>query len=479
MAHAHYYEFIVIGDGVGGLYTALLLARAGARVAVLGQVEGFPPDEPFVSPVVRARPIQGAPSLFHYLLEGATAHEGTINLFAPRSPGFQLLGQDLRLDITPNEDGKSEFERELPELADQFQDLQEALDRFGFDLDGFFADHSLPATGFFERRGVRKDFSRVDQSIPKILSGPELAPLLRGVALSSGNVALSRALGLVDLRAVARWRDGDSTLIGGRRGLVKHLAALCTRQGAKVDLDARVQALMLRRWKAHEVIHSAGQAYGCGSVIFSRNIEQLLPLLPPETKQKRYVEEFASQARPENMVVELRCKLPSHIIPVPMRDRAILLPPRPIVDGAGPIALALETPKAQGKDAKAGDRAFCAVVAVPGAEGESYLEHIEEQLTEAIEEALPFWTDNAKPIDNNPPIRVGRAYTFTKPGIVGVEGLEPRTPLKNVWLASRQVLPGLGLEGELLTGRRVASKLHKGAVQKRNIGRIAGAIQRA
>ena len=478
MAHAHYFDIVVIGDGIGGLYAALLLSRAGARVAVLGQVEGFPADEPFVSPIVRMGQIQGAPSLFRYLLDNATANEGTAHLFVPRQPGFQLLGEDLRLDITSTEDCKIGLDRELPEFAGQFPELQEALDRFGFDFDGFLADHPLPAGWWLERRGVRKDFARVDQSIPRILGQSPLSPLLRGVALASGNVPLSRPLGLVDLRAIARWRDGDSTLAGGRAGLVKHLATLCTKQGVKVELNARVQELILKRWRANEVVHSAGQSYGCGSIIFSRGVDQLLTLLPKDTKQKRYMEQFAAQARPENLLIELRCKLPSHLIPVPMRDRAILLPSTPIVEGAGPIALSFESPKAQSKESKNTERFFCAVVAVPGENEPSYIEHIEEQLTEAIEEVLPFWTENAIPVDNNSPIRVSRAYSYEKPGIVGVEGLEPRTPLKNIWLASRQVLPGLGLEGELLAGRRVASKLHKGAVQKKNLGSIARTLQR-
>jgi phytoene dehydrogenase-like protein len=477
MAHAHYFDIVVIGDGIGGLYAALLLSRAGARVAVLGQVEGFPADEPFVSPIVRMGHIQGAPSLFRYLLDNATANEGTANLFIPRQPGFQLLADDLRLDITANEESKPGLERELPEFANQFPEMREALDRFGFDLDGFLADHPLPAGWWLERRSVRKDFAKVDQSIPKILGQSPLSPLLRGVALASGNVPLSQPMGLVDLRAIARWRDGDSTLVGGRTGLVNHLATLCTKQGAKVDLNARVQELILKRWRANEVVHSAGQSYGCGSIIFSRNVDQLLTLLPKETKQKLYTEQFASQAKPENLLIELRCKLPSYLIPAPMRDRAILLPTRPVVEGAGPIVLSFESPKAPSKETKSTERFFCAVVAVPGEEKPEYIEHIEERLTEAIEEVLPFWTENAIPVDNNSPIRVSRAYSYAKPGIVGVEGLELRTPIKNIWLASRQVLPGLGLEGELLAGRRVASKLHKGAVQKK--GSIARTLQRA
>ena len=39
---------------------------------------------------------------------------------------------------------------------------------------------------------------------------------------------------------------------------------------------------------------------------------------------------------------------------------------------------------------------------------------------------------------------------------LGVEGLNQRTGVRNLFLASREVLPGLGLEGELLAGVRAA-----------------------
>ena len=40
---------------------------------------------------------------------------------------------------------------------------------------------------------------------------------------------------------------------------------------------------------------------------------------------------------------------------------------------------------------------------------------------------------------------------------LGIGGLPPRTPCKNLFLASREVVPGLGIEGEFLAAQRAAT----------------------
>lgn len=472
MSHSHYFDFVIVGDGIGGLYAGLLLARAGARVAILGQVGNLPADEPFLTPVVRVRPLHGAPSLFHYLLEGGLAHEGTANLFATRQPGFQLLGREYRLDLTAGEESEAEFRRERPELVEHLGAMQEVLDRFGFDLDGLLADNPLPAKGFFEGRSVKKAFSRVERAVPEAVTQTDIGEMLRAVGLTSAISPLNSELGLSELRAASRWRDGDATLVGGRRGLARHLAALCTKHGAKVELDARVNELVLRGSKVEEVAHSAGQPYGCGALVFSRTADQLASLVPSDSKVRKKLDEYASQARPENLVVGVRLRLPSRAIPTPLRDRAVLTPSAPIAEGASMITIALDA-------LKTGDRLLSAMVAIPGDELSSSVEkQVSARLLEALEDAIPFLRENAKEAGDGPETWIAHAYSFAEPGAIGVEGIDPETPLSNAWLVSRQVLPGLELEGEMLAGRRVASWLHKGAVQPKT-GAIARALKRA
>lgn len=472
MAHAHYFEFILLGDSVGALYSALLLTRAGARVAVIGQIDGQPGEGPSLVPAVRVRPIQGAPSLFHFLLESGMAHEGTANLFAPRTPGLQLLGSELRLDLQPGEELGRELARERPTLAPQSAALQEALDRFGFELDGLLVDHPLPARGFFEGRAARKAFAKVERALPEIAQR-ELAPLLGAISQGIRSAPLGAPLDAVGLRAVARWRDADSCLVGGRRGLVDHLARLCSKYGAKVELETRVTSLAARGWKIEEVTLSNGQTYGCGSLLFGREVSQLAALAPADPKVKKALEDYAALAIPAHGVIGIKRRVSPRALPAPLRDRSVLLPARPIVEGAGAIVLAVDAPKEKPITVTA----LCPVPLESCATAEQQ-RALAERLPEALEDVLPFFREHARPPEEGPSHWCTRAYRFVDAGNLHAEGLDPKTPLSNVWMVSPQVLPGLGLEGELLAGRKVASWLHKGAVQPR-VGAIARAIKRA
>ncbi|MFN7132598.1 MAG: desaturase, partial [Myxococcales bacterium] len=51
----------------------------------------------------------------------------------------------------------------------------------------------------------------------------------------------------------------------------------------------------------------------------------------------------------------------------------------------------------------------------------------------------------------HPLLEIGR------PRYLGFTGLPQRTPGKNLFLANREVLPGLGVEGEFMAGWRAAS----------------------
>jgi hypothetical protein len=57
------------------------------------------------------------------------------------------------------------------------------------------------------------------------------------------------------------------------------------------------------------------------------------------------------------------------------------------------------------------------------------------------------------------------------PGPLDVTGVPHRTGLKNLLVASRQVVPGLGIEGEFLTALAVSRIVTKGDRSKRKLRR--------
>jgi hypothetical protein len=61
---------------------------------------------------------------------------------------------------------------------------------------------------------------------------------------------------------------------------------------------------------------------------------------------------------------------------------------------------------------------------------------------------------------------------FEGPQFLGVAGLPAQLPGKGFYLASREVLPGLGLEGEVLAARRVAKLIQETLKKPNALARI-------
>jgi hypothetical protein len=73
---------------------------------------------------------------------------------------------------------------------------------------------------------------------------------------------------------------------------------------------------------------------------------------------------------------------------------------------------------------------------------------------EDVDGTLPFLSRHVR--HEHHAVTAPRAIDLGKSGPLGVEGLPLRSPIRHLLWTSRYVLPGLGLEGELLTGLRAA-----------------------
>ncbi|MBX7100887.1 MAG: desaturase, partial [Myxococcaceae bacterium] len=114
------------------------------------------------------------------------------------------------------------------------------------------------------------------------------------------------------------------------------------------------------------------------------------------------------------------------------------------------------------------ERVVCAAIAVPASArelGEDHLRALASRVSAQLERLLPF-TRGAALLESAPyldasGVRGSRLLphplvAMEDESLLGVGGLHPRAPVKHLFLASREVLPGLGLEGEVLAAQRVA-----------------------
>jgi len=113
-------------------------------------------------------------------------------------------------------------------------------------------------------------------------------------------------------------------------------------------------------------------------------------------------------------------------------------------------------------------RVVCAAAFVPATVrelGEDHMHALAQRIDKALDALMPF-TQGQRVLRSAPYLDAGGVrgsrlmphplYSFEAEAFLGVTGLHQRTPAKNVILAGREVLPGLGLEGEFLAGMRAA-----------------------
>ena len=116
-------------------------------------------------------------------------------------------------------------------------------------------------------------------------------------------------------------------------------------------------------------------------------------------------------------------------------------------------------------------RVVCAAASVPaGARdlGESHLQKLAERIAAHLERLMPFTKGrllaSSAPYLDAGGVRGSRLlphplYSVEAEQHLGITGAPAVTPVKNLLLANREVLPGLGLEGELLSSLVVTERV--------------------
>jgi hypothetical protein len=149
-------------------------------------------------------------------------------------------------------------------------------------------------------------------------------------------------------------------------------------------------------------------------------------------------------------------------------------------DAGGPVAVenavlvqVLPARRDKGKGATelvADERVLCAagfVTADARDRGEEYLAALGREIREAVADAVPFFERHllreSLPVLAAPKQRRGSRllphplYEVELEQAFGVTGLPCRSPYKNLVFAGREVIPGLGLEGEFHAGVQAAA----------------------
>ncbi len=488
------YDVCVIGSQLGGVVAGALLARRGLRVLHVAHDDpGFHyADHGYVlpfGPAVLPSPRQ-LPSAESVLAElGLSTDVG--RALAPSEPDLQLLLPRHRVDLSREAPLlRSELRREWPSDADPLEASFTTLSTL-FDFAGFFLRGAppLPPDGLLERLAVRKAL-KVAASAPgapsrradeaRAFEGLEDHELVRSLSVvhkfltyldgDASPLSLVRLLGGA-LRGTNRLPGGLGTL---REMVRRRIAESRGELRGGPGEPALASALELDGHRVSAVrLADSPDAHVARAFVVATDAARFLPLLPPDVREGRGTAALR-RVRVARQLVTVNLVVRQTALPPALGENVLAL--RDAAGGDGlDNAVFLQVLPAR-RDAKKGEkggpseavadeRVVCASGFVPAIEGRAAVEAAATKLREAVADAIPFFERHLV-AESTPLLAAPGAidhsaahplYASERADSLGVAGLPVRGPFKNLFFAGREVVPGLGVEGEFHAGIQAAA----------------------
>jgi phytoene dehydrogenase-like protein len=476
----NYYDAVVCGGELTGLMTAALLGRRGLRVLLLGgdaEKATFEAAGHVLSRGPALLPPVAAPHVAR-VLQDLNCVQVVKRKAPPLSPGMQIVMPHHRFDVGANDEALG---RELArEFGGERAAIEAALGRVAQTsalVEPLLSTEiTLPPDGFWERREV----GRLESLLPRrgtdlLATLPATHPMRAVVAVPgalSGAVA-PQDLGLVgQARAFDLARQGLNQLEGGEAGLrALFLEKLGTFSGERRDKLVPVEVVMRRGRAAGVRVHPRDETIGCEHLVWAGSAAALSAICTE--KPPRRGPNGAPGLHIEGYRYAISMLVGPEALPEGMASRVFLIsdPGRALIE-ENALAVTVGQPAPRQPD-HIPVWVECIVPAPPVDAGPGYLRALRGRVLERLETLLPFFREHlvvlASPHDGLPPelspaASKGAAplpplasaplqpvYAVESDSPFDVSALPHATGIKNLYLAGRENLPGLGFEGELVS----------------------------
>lgn len=472
------YDLIVLGDDLPGLACGALCARRGLRTLVLAADDRptrYALGKLELPTAAGILPGRGAGAAARIIRELGLDHALKRRVRELRVTA-QVVGPDARLDLAAEAPVQAkELVRELPgvtEAALAAWDQAAEVAKLGDAL--LCGEDAFPGVGFFERRDAVKQAARATEAAAawwKTVrdSGSPLLAALTSLPAAAGGRAIDPPP-LAIARALELWRQGAPALRGDGTGLRELLVEKLT--GAGGELRPGVASELVSGWtKLTGVRLATGEELGAGQVVAALPLAELVPLFGK--KPPKRVVELAEAMAPAGWSYAINLVVDAAAVPEGMAPTVLAVadPGAPLV-GANAILVHAAEADDQG-------RAVITVSAIqPAADGngEAAIRALRAALLERLEDLVPYAHAHLvvmhSPYDGVAPFVPGGRGGYEAPrggparmpeiwpagldGGSGLAGAPYATGVKNLTLASTQVLPNLGLDGELAVGWNAA-----------------------
>ncbi len=479
------YDLIVIGDDFAGLVSAALCASRGLRVLVCRTTETKVSYTlgPYKLPAA-ALPFVGMSSPAIRRVVDELHFEHTLKRRLRQfEPAFQLIAPDARLDVTADEEHLAkEIARELPNKASAVETFATAAELAHHFDPVLGQDVAFPPAKFWERREVSRNMTRIADEAKAWFASIEDEPLLRSFA------ELPAVLGCrsnpFDLSAEARarafnlWRQGTPRIVGDWQTLRDVFEEKLGNHAGETR-RARISEITFSWGKATGVRLDSGEELGATHIIAAMPVDELQPLV--EKKRPKRLAECVERISPAGYRYTLNLVVDEAGIPEGMADTVLVVhdPETPPI-GDNAFAIYVDEPDDEA-------RAVVTVEAVcPAPDGGRSLEDVFADLRvglrEKLESVMPFFSEHlllahspnesaaAEGVDGElqlaQAIPAPAVWASQMDSYLGLTAVPYSIGVKRLTIASSQVMPGLGLEGDFATGW-CAAKLACAAMGKK------------
>ncbi len=476
------YDVLVLGAELGGALAAALLAKRGLRVLWAEHAQLAPGYEHdgflFTSPPYIVPPFRSWPMVESSFTElGLTT--GFQRALKPAGP-WQIVLPRHRLDL-PNDAPRrlAELQREFGSGGTRVAETLGALAAMPETSDPFFRflDDFAPR-GWLERFRLGRRAARVEGlRSPSPLSRDEpLEVLLAG--LVPFLVQQEPAGPLAVTRVLAQLLKAPMRLPGGREGLREALGKRFTELGGTLlpqeGLAGRaVEGIDFEGPQVTLRVRGAEAVYRAQWLVAAMDPGLLTGLLPEEGPGRKLAEHLGGLT-PKRLVLTVHWVVPEKVLPRGMGELVLM-------DGgqSGPVWIQVQATRRAGARGDEESLRTVSASALVGSgvrdAGESGLRLPAAGLERTLEALLPFSVAQrvarSVPLVDGPGALGGAGprlvYEAADGSPTGLEGLGVRTPVRHVLFAGREAVLGIGLEGELLAGARVAAVVHE-HVRKRD-----------
>jgi phytoene dehydrogenase-like protein len=483
-----FYEVIVLGADLGPLLAAAVLAKRGFRVLVLGcgTPEETYEEEGFVLPRGPSYFGAGGTPIVRKLFADLGLSQVFKRRLGPLEPRYQVVLPGVRLDVTGDRDRyREECAREFPDAARAIEGFYERLSAQSEDLDRFLTDElPLPPGGFLERRRFQRallqnPFGLYEGGGDVWGEVPEGHPFRQAVLAQVRFASHADPEGLTPMqvcRLHGSWWFHGALPEGGRAGLRAFLRERIALHTGEVALGEGIAEIAVRRGRAVGV-RLAGEQEVTGAEYVVCGLEaDRLPGLFGEGGTPGAIAATAAACRARHRLFTANLVVRRAVVPVGMARHVLFLadPGYPPVEDN---LLFIEVVPAGEVHSVVCVHAFARADRVE--RDVAYPRALMERITRRLEDLFPFLDRHllfrSSPwilpddLRSGPATRVStierearspeRMPAVVRPpegAVLGLTCLPHRPGPRNLLLTGRDVIPGLGDEGIVLSAWAVA-----------------------